>query len=173
MADETQTNDTTWMGDVQRVLALILVGTFALALIVLTLRLVVWGDPPTLVDLVKTLISALINVVMLVLGYFYGSSKAKEQSDTASQRVVEKLTSAPPQGPVAPAGTPTTAPMPWWNLMTDAERAAITAASGIDPLDTKLAAIVSGPVKMKPDKEEIEYLVSKNLLTPERATAIS
>lgn len=173
MADETATESTNWMSDVQRVLAIVLVGTFAVVLLLFGVRLVIWGDAPTLVDLLKTLISALINVVMLVLGYFYGSSKAKEQSDSSQQRVVEKLTSAPPNGPVAPVPSPTTAAdVAWWNKMTDAERAAILSAAGADPSDTKLSAIVSGPVKMKPDPDEIAHLVSKGLLTQARATAI-
>jgi hypothetical protein len=86
-----------WMSDVQRVLALVLVGTFAITLLILTMRLVVWGDAPTLVDLLKTLISALINVVMLVLGYFYGSSKGSDSKTDTQNKIMENLTT-PPNG---------------------------------------------------------------------------
>lgn len=172
MADETSTavNSTSWMSDVQRALALILVGTFALTLMMLTIRVVIWGDPPTLVDLIKTLISALINVVMLVLGYFYGSSKAKEQSDSSTARVVEKLTSPPPNGPVAPVPSPPAAPaIAWWSLLTEEEKTGITAAAATDPR-VQVFAAAAAIGRATPD--ELAYLVSKGLLTPERATAI-
>lgn len=172
MADDTATNGTAaWMSDVQRALALVLVGTFAFALVLLTIRLVIWGDPPTLIDLVKTLISALINVVMLVLGYFYGSSKAKEQSDNSQQKIVEKLTSTQPPGPpgpVAPAPAPTIV-VAWWSVLTPGEQAAITAAV---PGDPRVAAFAAAAQSGKAAVVDLDYLVAKGLLTPERAAII-
>lgn len=167
-----QSENVTWMSDVQRALALVLVGTFALTLVLLTIRIIIWGDPPTLVDLMKTLISALINVVMLVLGYFYGSSKAKEQSDSSQQKIVEKLTStAPPgpTGPVAPVPGPTIV-VAWWSVLTPEEQAAITAAATADP---KIQAFVTAAGVGKASQDDLTYLVTKGLLTQDRATVIA
>lgn len=167
-----QADNVTWMSDVQRALALILVGTFAFALMLLTVRLVIWGDPPTLVDLMKTLISALINVVMLVLGYFYGSSKAKEQSDSSQQKIVEKLTSTAPPGPTGPVAPVPSTNAPWWSKLTEAEKTAITAAV---PNDPRVAAFVTASTVGSATPEDLAYLVAKDppLLTPDRATAIA
>lgn len=157
--------------DVQRTLALLLVGTFAFTLLLLTVRIVVWGDPTTMADLIKTLISALINVVMLVLGYFYGSSKAKEQSDTSQQKIVEKLTStAPPgpTGPVAPIPGPTVV-VAWWSLLTESERAAVSAAA---QTNAKAAAFMSAAQTGKGTSDDLIDLVNQGLLTTERAAAI-
>jgi hypothetical protein len=166
-ADQTQPQGT-WMSDVQRVLALMLVGAFTLVLLIFAFRLVIWGDAPTLVDLIKTLISALINVVMLVLGYFYGSSKAKEQSDSSQQRVVEKLTS-PPGSPAAPVPPAPTVIVAWWSLLTEAERAAITADA---PNDPRVAAFAVAAGLGKATADDLAYLVARSLLTQDRATAI-
>ncbi len=171
MANGDQAVESGWMADVQRALAIVLVGTFALTLLLLTVRIIIWGDPPTMVDLLKTLISALINVVMLVLGYFYGSSKAKEQSDTSQQKIVEKLTStAPPgpTGPVAPLPGPSTAP--WWGKLTDAEKNAITAEGVNDP---RVAAFITASTTGAATPDDLAYLVTKGLLTQDRATAIA
>lgn len=111
--------------------------------------------------------------LVLVYNWSFGSSSDTGKQQDTQNKIVEKLTSAPPGGPVAPVPSPTTAAdTAWWNKMTDAERAAINAAGAADPSDTKLAAILSGPVKMKPDQAEIDHLVSLGLLTPGRATAI-
>lgn len=166
------TENITWMSDVQRALAIVLVGTFALTLVLLIIRIVIWGDPPTLVDLVKTLISALINVVMLVLGYFYGSSKAKEQSDASQQQIVEKLTSTNPPGtpgPVAPIAAPVVV-VAWWSLLTPAEQAAVTATASTDP---RVQAFVTAAGTGRATADDLTYLVGKGLITQDRATAIA
>lgn len=160
-----------WMADVQRALAIVIVGTFALSLLMMALRMTFWGPVDDILDLLKTLVSALINVVMLVLGYFYGSSKAKEQSDTSQQKIVEKLTSTDPAGtpgPVAPA--PPTVKVSWWSLLTSTEQAAIEAAAagGDAAVQTIEAAFKSGNAQA-PD---LAALVAKNLLTQERASII-
>lgn len=159
-----------FMTDVQRALAMMLIGAFVLTLLIMAIRITIWGDPPTLVDILKTLISALINVVMLVLGYFYGSSKAKETSDSSQQKVIEKLTStAPPTGgPVAPLAAATVV-VAWWSKLTDAERTAITEAA---PTDPKVAAFMAAAQTGKATPEDLAYLVTKGLLTQERATVI-
>lgn len=159
-----------WMNDVQRALALALIGIFVVTLFVMAVRVTFWGEPTIVVDLLKTLIAALVNVVMLVLGYFYGSSKAKEASDSSQQKIVEKLTStAPPNGgPVAPLAAPVVV-VAWWSLLTDAERAAIAAAA---PTDPKVAAFMSAAQVGKATPDDVANLVAAGLLTTERAAAI-
>lgn len=171
-ADSTNGTTTTFMSDVQRVLALILVGSFAIIMLVMAMRLTFMGQPTDITDILKTLISSLINVVMIVLGYFFGSSKSKEQSDTSQQKIVEKLTSTQPpngSGPVAPVPAPTVV-VAWWSLLTDAERTAIDVAATTDP---RVKAFADSAATGKATVEDLDYLVIKNLLTQERATAIA
>lgn len=155
-----------WMSDVQRALAMILIGTLALSIIVITVRIVVWGDAPTLLDLVKTLQSALINMSMVALGFFFGNTSAKMQSDAGQQKVVEHLTST--AAPVAPPAAPTVV-VAWWSLLTDGERAAVSAAA---PADPKAASFMAAAQTGKATEDDLADLVSKNLLTQARADAI-
>ena len=173
-AAPAQSNDSSWMTDVQRLIALALILTFSVSTIILMIRLVMWGEPATLVDLTKTFQSALINMAMVVLGYFFGSSKSKDSSDTSQQKIVEKLTSTQPPngtGPVAPIPAP--APVvvvSWWSLLTPEEQAAIVAAAPADAqVQVALTALQSG----KAEAPDIATLVTKNLLTQARAAVVT
>ena len=152
-----------WMSDVQRALAIILVATFAAALLLMVVRVTFWGDIPTVADILKILIPALINVVTFVLGYFYGSSKAKEAADAGQQKIVDKLTS-----PTPPAGAPAapTVVVSWWSLLTAPEQAAIEAAA---PADARVAAILTALKTGKAEAPDLADLVAKGLLTQTRA----
>lgn len=161
-----------WMSDVQRWIAIALIGTFAFAIIITTIRLVIWGDPPTTLDVVKTLHAAMINMAMVVLGYFFGSSKSKEGADASQQRIVEKLTAtAPPgpPGPVAPVPSPVVV-ISWWSLLTDAERAAISAAA---PTDSKSAAFMAAAQTGKATADDLAAMVAKGFITQDRAVVVS
>lgn len=154
------------MADVQRALALFFVGTFCLIVVIMVIRVTFWGDIPTVSDILKIIIPAMINLVTFVAGYFYGSSKAKDQSDASQQRVVDKLTSTapgslPPPPPIVPVA-------PWWGKLTDAEKNAIAAAAA----DPRVAAFVTASTVGAATPDDLAYLASKNLLTPERAAAI-
>src|SRR5882672_4878233 len=89
---------TGWMNDVQRAVALILVGTFASCAIIATIRLVIMGDPDAIIDMVKTLQAALVNMALIALGFFFGSNMSKVLADAGQQKIVEKLTSTQPPG---------------------------------------------------------------------------
>lgn len=157
----------TWMTDVQRALAILFVGTFCLIVVVMVIKVTFWGDIPTVSDILKIIIPAMINLVTFVAGYFYGSSKAKDQSDASQQRVVDKLTSTPP-GTLPP--TPSLAVVaPWWSKLADTEKAAITAAG---PNDPRIAAVIMAMTAGAATPDDLAYLVSKGLLTQERADAI-
>ena len=125
--------------------------------------------PPTgdasQIGLLAGFVTLFIKMAADAIGYQYNSSSGSDKKDETQAKVAGALAEK-----VAPA-TPL-AGIPWWNRLTDAERTAITAASVADAGDVKLAAIANGPMKMKPDADEIAYLVTKNLLTQSRATEI-
>src|SRR6185369_16944782 len=83
------------MSNVQRTIALILVATLAIALLAATGRFVMLGDADSLSDMSKTLQAALVNMVLIALGYYFGSSTSKVQSDASSAKILDKLTSNP------------------------------------------------------------------------------
>lgn len=165
MADDTAQPG--WMSDVQRALAIILVATFSVALLVMVVRVTFWGDIPTISDILKIMVPALINVVTFVLGYFYGSSKAKDTSDTSQQKIVDKLTSTPT--PIAPAPA-----VAWWTKLSDSEKTAITTAQGLGSVspDARVAAFVTASQVGAATPDDLNYLVSKGLLTAARANEI-
>ena len=117
------------------------------------------------IGLLAGFVTLFIKMAADAIGYQYNSSSGSDKKDETQAKVAGALAEK-----VAPA-TPL-AGIPWWNRLTDAERTAITAASVADAGDAKLAAIANGPMKMKPDADEIAYLVTKNLLTQSRATEI-
>lgn len=171
MADESNGNGG-WMADVQRALALLLIGTLAVSIVMITIRIVIWGDAPSLLDMVKNLQSALINMTMVALGFFFGSNMSKEKADASQQKIVEKLTSsAPPAtGPVAPVVAVVATATPWWSALTDAEKTAITNAATTDPRAMAfLAAANAGHAGV----DDLVYLVGKGLLTQDRADIIA
>lgn len=158
----TATNGTIgWMSDVQRAIALILIGAFALVIVVTTVKFVFTADAATLNDMAKTLQAALVNTVLIALGFFFGSNQAKQQADAGQQKIVEKLTSA--------STTPALL-VSWWSLLTPQEQDAIKNAAPSDPrVQAALVALQSG----KAEKPDLAYLVSKTLLAPERLVALT
>ncbi len=174
MAD-TETNDapasTNWTIDVQRGLAWTIVIIFATLLLVMVVRVAIWGAPTDALELLKQGFNALINVVMVVVGYFFGSSKSSQSKDDTQNKIVEKLTSTQPPGPpgpVAPAPAPTVV-VSWWSLLTAPEQAAITAAA---PADARVQTILTAFQSGKAEAPDLADLVSKGLLTQARADII-
>lgn len=160
-----------WMSDVQRALALLIIGSLVLATTALIIRLTISADIKDVVDIAKIMLAALVNMGLVALGFFFGNTSAKMQSDAGQQKVVEKLTSTAPPGPTGPV-----APLPspvvviaWWSKLTDAERAAISATA---PTDPKVAAFMAAAQTGAATKDDLAALVTKGLLTQERATAI-
>ena len=150
-----------WMSDVQRAIALILVGAFSFVIVVTTVKFVFSADAATLNDMAKTLQAALVNTVLIALGFFFGSNQAKQQADAGQQKIVEKLTSA---------ATPSAVVVSWWSLLTQAEQDAITAAAPDDPrVQSALTALQAG----KAESPDLAYLVGKGLLSPERLGIIT
>lgn len=157
-----------WMSDVQRGIALILVVTFALAVLFATYAGIRWPDAAQITDMAKTLQAALVNMALIALGFFFGSNMSKVLADAGQQKIVEKLTSTAPPGPPGPVA-PLPGPMPWWGALTPAEQAAITtAAAG----DAKVMAFVTAANVGKASVGDLADLVARGLLTQARADEI-
>lgn len=161
-----------WMSDVQRALALILIGILALSTLALIIRLFVSADIKDVVEIAKIMLAALVNMGLIALGFFFGNTMSKMQSDAGQQKVVDKLTSnaPPPAGPVAPVPAPVQVVVAWWSKLTEAERAAITAAAQNDP---KAASFMAAAQTGVASADDLADLVTKGLLTQDRATAIA
>ena len=151
-----------WMSDVQRAIALILICVFGFVVAVSTVKFVFTADAATLNDMAKTLQAALVNTVLIALGFFFGSNQAKQQADAGQQKIVEKLTSASP--------TPPAILVSWWSLLTPQEQEAIKSAA---PTDTRVQAALVALQAGKAEKPDLAYLVSKSLLAPERLVALT
>lgn len=163
-----------WMNDVQRALALILIGSIAFCMILATVMTVVVSNPSdALVDMSKTLQAAAVNMSLIALGFFFGNTMAKMAQDAGQQKVVESLTkTAPPgaPGPVAPVPAPPVIVIPWWSKLTPDEQNAIGEAAHSDP---KAAVFMAAAQTGSATPDDLAYLVSKDLMTQDRATAIS
>ncbi len=168
MADDATNGNGGWMGDVQRALALLIIGLLCVAAFGLVTRLIVSAGVDDVVDLAKIMLAALVNMGLIALGFFFGSSKSKETADAGQQKIVDKLTSTNPPGPPGPvAPVPAALTVPWWTVMTEDERNAVSA-----DLDARVQAFVVLAKAGRASPDDLTYLVGKNLLTAERAAAI-
>lgn len=158
-----------WMSDVQRALALILVGSFASVTVFSTVCSIFFPDNDALTDMAKSLQSNLTNMCLIGLGFFFGNTMAKMAQDAGQQKVVEKLTSTNPPtgGPVAPLAAATV--VPWWSVLTDLEKNVISTNAKDDP---RVAAFVTAATTGAANADDLAYLVTKGLLTQARADEI-
>jgi hypothetical protein len=159
-----------WTIDVQRGLAWTIVLVFGGLLLAMAMRVIFSGMPTDALELLKQGFNALINVVMVVVGFFFGSSKSSQGKDDTMNRIVEKSTSTQPRtgGPVAALPAPVIV-VSWWSLLKPEEQAAIAAAAPGDPkVNDVFTALQSG----KAEAPDLAYLVSKNLLTQDRANIL-
>lgn len=159
-----------WMNDVQRALAIIIIGTIAIATLGATMRLIYIGDADSITDMSKTLQAALVNMGLIALGFFFGNTMAKMAQDAGQQKVVEKLTSTNPPtgGPVAPLAAPTII-VAWWSKLTPEEQAAITALA---PTDPKAASFMASAQTGTATEDDLAAIVAKGVLTQGRADII-
>jgi hypothetical protein len=172
VTDRTGNGSEGWMADVQRALALILIGFLALASFGLVVRLIISADIASVVDIAKIMLAALVNMGLIALGFFFGSSQSKEKADQSQQKIMEKLTSAAPPavgGPVAPLAGPTPIVVAWWSLLTDDERAAIEKASNSD---ATAATFMAASRVGRASETDLANMVNGGLLTRERADII-
>jgi hypothetical protein len=96
--EDAAAKDAGWMSDVQRAIALILIGSFATICVMLSLWFIFRGDADSLLDMAKTLQAALVNMALIALGFFFGSNmSSKTKDDTISKIAMQ------PSAPIAPA----------------------------------------------------------------------
>jgi len=169
MADQNQTDQSQgMMADVQRVLAFTVIGVFSAMLAAITMKVVWSGAVEQNIDILKIALPATITFAGTCLGFYFGSSKSKEQTDASQAQLVDKLT--PPAAPAAP-----TVPVPpWWSRLSDAEKNVITAAAqntGGAP-DPRIAAFVTASQVGAATSDDLAYLVAKGLLPQARADEI-
>lgn len=109
--------------------------------------------------------------LVLIYNFAFGSSSSGAKLADTQNRITEKLTSVSPPGapgPVAPLPAPVVI-LAWWSVLTPAEQSAITSNA---PNDPRVQAFVTAAQAGKASPDELAYLVSKGLLTQDRATAI-
>lgn len=157
MADETEKEEPQgWMSDVQRVLALILIVSFA----AVTLFTTVWSafspDATVLADMAKTLQQAMVNMGLICLGFFFGSSTSSAKKDDAI------IASAIAAGPTGPGGggsiiTPAITAAAEAAAPAAAAEAAPPAAAEAAPAAAEEAAIPAATVVVPPAvREELD-----------------
>lgn len=172
--DPTKIEDASgWMSDVQRALALILIGSFAFVTVFSTVCSLFWPNNIALIDMAKSLQSNLTNMCLIGLGFFFGNTMAKMAQDAGQQKVVEKLTStAPPTGgPVAPLSAPITVAS-WWSLLDVNEQTVIENAAKAVPPDVRVQAALAAFKSGTADLSDLKALVDKGLLTQARSDQI-
>lgn len=105
-----QTNGATtqgnWTVDVQRGLAWTIVLVFALVILAALSRVTLKADISDVNDMLKSALAVLFNIVMLVLGFFFGSSQSNKTKDDTQNKIIDKLT--PPPAPITPVVALTT-----------------------------------------------------------------
>lgn len=160
---------TGWMSDVQRALALIIIGVIAASAAALVMRIVISGLIDDVLDITKTMLAALVNMGLVALGFFFGNTIAKMTQDKGQQALTDKLTSTPP-GTLPPVpGGPTTQSPPWWAKLEDAEKNAISAAG---ETDSRIKSIILAMTAGAATPDDLTYLVTNGLLTQARADTI-
>ncbi len=97
-----------------------------------TIRISVAGDLPTIGALLKELKDALVNMSLIALGFFFGSSMSKRQADAGQQKLVERLIPTTPNGTGGGAS------------------AAVTAAAAVAAVEAAKAAAPAAAVEAAP-----------------------
>lgn len=97
-----------WMPDAQGFLAASIVFICGIALFVRMFHTNTSED-----KMLDTMITILFSTCLVtVYQYTFGSSRGSQNKDDTQNKVIEKLTSAPPNGPVAPVPSPEVAKVP-------------------------------------------------------------
>ena len=82
-----------WMSDIQKGLAWAIVLCFAAIILGFTYFAAVGKLPDPVMDVYKQYGTALINIVMIVIGFFFGSSQGSKDKDDARNHVMATLAS--------------------------------------------------------------------------------
>jgi hypothetical protein len=101
-----------WMSDVQKGLAWAILVCFILIVVLFGIFSAIGKLPDPVLDVFKQVVTALINVVMVVVGYFFGSSTGSKDKDDALNSIATK-SAGPTVITVPPApSNPYTTPAP-------------------------------------------------------------
>jgi hypothetical protein len=101
----------TWMSDVQRGLAWALVICFILIVVIFGVFSALGELPEPVLDVFKQVVTALINVLMVVVGYFFGSSTGTKSKDDALNNIATQMAAnGAANGTVPPPSNPYTTP---------------------------------------------------------------
>lgn len=120
-----------------------------------------WKPPPADSQLLNTLIGMYVGTGFITaITWWMGSSKGSD----ANNKIVDKLTDV-----VRPAPPAVPAAAPWWSLLTEAEKGLITVSAANDP---RVQAFITTSATGHGTSDDLSYLVTKGLLTQDRATAI-
>lgn len=98
-----------------------------------------------------------------------GSDKKDDAQTAVSKALAEKVPAPAPVAPTPASPAPSAIVIPWWTQLTDAEKSGIAGAAVSDP---KAALFMVAAQAGKATGDDLDYLVSKNLLTQDRADAI-
>jgi hypothetical protein len=130
----------TWMTDVQRGLAWALIVCFAAILLLFSFFTVVGHLPDAVLDVYKQIVTALINIVMIVIGFFFGSSQGSKDKDDARNTALKSLAANAVSGGSA-------------NALLAAEAVAPAAAQAAAPAAAAVAAPPAAEVAAPPAAE--------------------
>lgn len=116
MADTNNDNappTNNWTFDVQRGLAWTIVLLFGFIVAVMASRVAISAEINDINDVLKSALAVLFNIVMLILGFFFGSSKSSQIKDEQQAKTAEKLAEkviGPMSNDPTPVTTVTTVP---------------------------------------------------------------
>lgn len=148
--------------------------TIAVILLIVAIALFYRMTHPSDVNdkMLETMLTIMFSTALVaIINYLFGSSRGSSAKDDTQNKVIEKLTSTTPPGPTGPVA-PLPAPVvvvAWWSKLTDAERAAVTAAA---PTDPAAASFMAAAQTGQATAADLDDLVSKGILTQARADAI-
>lgn len=117
--------------------------------------------------LLASFVTMFIKIAADATGYQFTSSSGSDKKDDTNAKVATALAD---KVPVA-SGTPA-AVRPWWSVLTEAEKTALSNAAMAEPPDVRVRAFAATAATGHASPEDLTYLVGRNLLTQERAAAI-
>jgi hypothetical protein len=166
MADDTEKKPSIFDGlkiDFPALLAINIFATFA-AVIILCFFVKIPVDGP-----LGNLLEVLKNIVLLMVGFYFGSSAGSKTKDDSQNKIVEKLTATAPPGPPGPVAPVSAEPVPWWSRLTDEERTVIETHA---LTDTRAATFMIAAKAGTAETSDLAYVVTKGWITQARASEI-
>lgn len=136
------------------------------------------GAPPLDAGTVAVIVGLITTFVLMAKSasdYQFSSSAGSDKKDDAQTAVSKALADKVPapvaasSAPISPAADAAAVVIPWWSVLTDTEKAGIAGAAVANP---KAAAFMVAAQTGKATADDLADLVSKNLLTQDRADVV-